>query len=46
MENKSFQAMASQLSIRSITDKARSHQAASKYKVLLTKSIAYRWAKT
>ena len=46
MENKNFKAMASLLSIRSITDKVRSHQAASRYKVLLIKLTAYRWART
>ena len=46
MENKSFQAMASQLNIKSITDRVRSLQAANRYKALLTKSVAYRWART
>ena len=46
MENKSFQAMASQLNIKSITDRVRNLQAANRYKVLLTKSIAYKWART
>jgi hypothetical protein len=45
MENRSFKAMASQLSIRSIIDKVRSHQAASRYKVLQIRSITYRWAR-
>ena len=45
MESKNFRATDSQLSTRNTTDKARSPLAASKFKVLLDKSITCKWAR-